>query len=75
LTHAARDYPALVRLLVERRVALGLSPADVDALASLPRRTTERIEIGARFFSARTMAPILRALRLRLIVRHVGSAT
>ena len=74
MTSAARSYPALTRALRQRREQLGLSPAQVDAAAGLPRDFTSRLEAGHAYLSVKTTAPLLAVLGLRLVVRPVGSA-
>lgn len=64
-----RDYPALRRALVARRHELGMSQLEVDHRAGLCDAYTGKLEIGTRCFGDMSLAAILGALGLEIVIQ------
>lgn len=71
--HASRhgfisDYEAVIRSIVARRKALGLSQLAVDQMSGLPDGYQGKIECGLRSPSLQTLSTVLQALGLGMVL-------
>jgi hypothetical protein len=69
------DYAGLRAAFAERRKALGLTQHDVDYLAFIADGATAKLECGTRRFGDISLAAILAALGVALVLVPVESPT